>query len=124
MALAITFPFSSSACTKTQSFRRAALIAATVAFGCRFFSILAATRTWRAGVAKVRVQPDSEFNNPYSPQALASFGRAGTSASRVGFGISVYIPLGGNRAGTMSTYRNLFITFLLSGIWHGAAGHL
>jgi D-alanyl-lipoteichoic acid acyltransferase DltB (MBOAT superfamily) len=32
----------------------------------------------------------------------------------------VYIPLGGNRGGTLCTYRNLFLTFFISGIWHGA----
>ncbi|OGX05655.1 MAG: acyltransferase [Omnitrophica WOR_2 bacterium GWA2_47_8] len=33
----------------------------------------------------------------------------------------VYIPLGGNRRGTSATYRNLMITMLLGGLWHGAA---
>jgi hypothetical protein len=33
----------------------------------------------------------------------------------------VYIPLGGNRAGAWATRRNLLITFVISGIWHGAA---
>ena len=33
----------------------------------------------------------------------------------------VYIPLGGNRKGDVRTYVNLFIVFLLSGFWHGAA---
>ncbi len=33
----------------------------------------------------------------------------------------MYIPLGGNRQGRLLTYRNLFLTFFLSGIWHGAA---
>lgn len=32
----------------------------------------------------------------------------------------VYIPLGGNRRGKLINYRNLFIVFLISGIWHGA----
>ena len=32
----------------------------------------------------------------------------------------IYIPLGGNRKGRARTYLNLFITFLLGGIWHGA----
>jgi D-alanyl-lipoteichoic acid acyltransferase DltB (MBOAT superfamily) len=32
----------------------------------------------------------------------------------------LYIPLGGNRKGRVRTYFNLFITFLLGGIWHGA----
>ena len=33
----------------------------------------------------------------------------------------LYIPLGGNRGGTRATYRNLFLTMLLGGLWHGAA---
>lgn len=33
----------------------------------------------------------------------------------------LYIPLGGNRGGTWMTYRNLMITMLLGGLWHGAA---
>ena len=33
----------------------------------------------------------------------------------------LYIPLGGNRLGRLKTYRNLFLTMLLGGLWHGAA---
>jgi D-alanyl-lipoteichoic acid acyltransferase DltB (MBOAT superfamily) len=33
----------------------------------------------------------------------------------------LYIPLGGNRQGTVRTYRNLAVTMLLGGLWHGAA---
>jgi D-alanyl-lipoteichoic acid acyltransferase DltB (MBOAT superfamily) len=32
----------------------------------------------------------------------------------------LYIPLGGNRGGAIATYRNLFLTMLLGGLWHGA----
>lgn len=32
----------------------------------------------------------------------------------------IYIPLGGNRASNFKVYRNLFLTFLISGLWHGA----
>ena len=35
----------------------------------------------------------------------------------------LYIPLGGNRGGTWRTYRNLMLTMLLGGLWHGAAWH-
>jgi alginate O-acetyltransferase complex protein AlgI len=35
----------------------------------------------------------------------------------------VYIPLGGSRLSPFKTYRNLWVTFLLSGFWHGAAWH-
>src|SRR5262245_25174261 len=33
----------------------------------------------------------------------------------------LYIPLGGNRHGDVSRYRNLFLTMLLGGLWHGAS---
>jgi D-alanyl-lipoteichoic acid acyltransferase DltB (MBOAT superfamily) len=33
----------------------------------------------------------------------------------------LYVPLGGNRKGRWRTYRNLMITFVLGGLWHGAA---
>jgi len=33
----------------------------------------------------------------------------------------LYIPLGGNRHGTFNTYRNLMLTMLLGGLWHGAS---
>ena len=33
----------------------------------------------------------------------------------------LYVPLGGNQHGTVSTYRNLLITMLFGGLWHGAA---
>ncbi|MFN3960509.1 MAG: MBOAT family O-acyltransferase [Parvularculaceae bacterium] len=33
----------------------------------------------------------------------------------------LYVPLGGNRGGALLTYRNLFLTMLLGGLWHGAA---
>ena len=32
----------------------------------------------------------------------------------------LYIPLGGNRGGTLLTYRNLMLTMLIGGLWHGA----
>jgi len=33
----------------------------------------------------------------------------------------LYIPLGGNRHGKLKTYRNLMLTMLLGGLWHGAS---
>lgn len=35
----------------------------------------------------------------------------------------LYIPLGGNRGGTFKTCRNLMVTMLLGGLWHGASWH-
>lgn len=61
------------------------------------------------------------FNMPYLAKNPSDFwGRWHISLSSW-FKEYVYIPLGGSRAGKFKTYRNLFITMLLSGIWHGAS---
>jgi alginate O-acetyltransferase complex protein AlgI len=60
------------------------------------------------------------FNMPYLAKNPSDFwGRWHISLSSW-FKEYVYIPLGGSRDGKWKTYRNLFITMLLSGIWHGA----
>lgn len=60
------------------------------------------------------------FNMPYLAKNPSDFwGRWHISLSSW-FKEYVYIPLGGSRAGKWKTYCNLFITMLLSGIWHGA----
>ncbi|HYV28882.1 MAG TPA: MBOAT family O-acyltransferase, partial [Candidatus Eisenbacteria bacterium] len=60
------------------------------------------------------------FNNPYLATGLGEFWSRWHISLSSWFRDYVYIPLGGNRGGTWPTYRNLFITFFISGIWHGA----
>ena len=60
------------------------------------------------------------FNNPYLATGLGDFWSRWHISLSTWFRDYVYIPLGGNRRGTLATYGNLFITFLVSGIWHGA----
>lgn len=61
------------------------------------------------------------FNSPYKALTITDFwNRWHMTLSRF-FTRYVYIPLGGNRKGNARTYFNLFIVFLLSGFWHGAA---
>lgn len=61
------------------------------------------------------------FNSPYKSLTITEFwNRWHMTLSRF-FTRYVYIPLGGNRKGNIRTYVNLFIVFLLSGFWHGAA---
>ena len=54
-------------------------------------------------------------------QPAGTSGPAGTSASRTWLRDYLYIPLGGSRGGTLRTYRNLMLTMILGGLWHGAA---
>ncbi len=60
------------------------------------------------------------FNRPYSAVSITDFWRRWHMSLSRWFRDYVYIPLGGNRAGTATTYRNLLIIFVLTGFWHGA----
>ena len=60
------------------------------------------------------------FNYPYMSRTITDFWRRWHISLSSWFRDYVYIPLGGNRKGTYYTYRNLFLVFLLTGIWHGA----
>jgi D-alanyl-lipoteichoic acid acyltransferase DltB (MBOAT superfamily) len=61
------------------------------------------------------------FNNPYLAAGLGEFWQRWHISLSTWFRDYVYIPLGGNRRGSLATYRNLLVTFVISGIWHGAA---
>lgn len=61
------------------------------------------------------------FNYPYVSKSIQEFWRRWHISLSSWFKDYVYIPLGGNRAGTLKTYRNLIIVFLLTGFWHGAS---
>ncbi|WP_455542983.1 MBOAT family O-acyltransferase [Intestinibacter sp.] len=61
------------------------------------------------------------FNSPYKSASIKEFwGRWHMTLGRA-LANFVYYPLGGNRKGKLKTYRNLFITFFVSGLWHGAS---
>jgi len=60
------------------------------------------------------------FNSPYKARNIQDFWARWHMTLSRWLKEYLYIPLGGNRKGSMRTYRNLFLTFLLGGIWHGA----
>ena len=61
------------------------------------------------------------FHYPYVAQSLTEFWRRWHMTLSAWFREYVYIPLGGNRRGRWRTYRNLLITWALTGLWHGDA---
>ncbi|MBW8039547.1 MAG: MBOAT family protein [Planctomycetes bacterium] len=61
------------------------------------------------------------FNNPYLAASLGDFWSRWHISLSSWFKDYVYIPLGGNRRGKFNTYRNMFLTMVISGLWHGAA---
>lgn len=60
------------------------------------------------------------FFSPYKATSIQDFWRRWHITLSRFLRDYLYIPLGGNRKGEIRTYSNLFITFLLGGIWHGA----
>ena len=61
------------------------------------------------------------FDTPYFSQSVAEFWRRWHISLSTWFRDYVYIPLGGNRKGTIRKYVNLMIVFAVSGLWHGAS---
>ena len=61
------------------------------------------------------------FNRPYRSLSIREFWRRWHITLSRFLRDYLYIPLGGNRGGRLRTARNLMITMLLGGLWHGAA---
>lgn len=60
------------------------------------------------------------FNTPYFATSIKDFWRRWHISLSSWFRDYVYIPLGGSRCGKLRKYFNLMVTFLVSGLWHGA----
>lgn len=60
------------------------------------------------------------FRRLYFATSVTDFWRRWHISLSTWFRDDVYIPLGGNRKGKKKTYRNLILTFGVSGLWHGA----
>ena len=61
------------------------------------------------------------FRQPYRAQSVTEFWRRWHMTLTRWFRDYLYVPLGGNRRGLIRTLLNLWIVFLLCGLWHGAA---
>jgi len=105
-----------------REFQAPALLLATFLFAWQiYFDFSGYTDMARGAARMLGIRLMLNFNNPYLATSLGEFwGRWHISLSSW-FKDYVYIPLGGNRKGKVNTYRNIFLTMVLSGLWHGAA---
>lgn len=62
----------------------------------------------------------NNFNRPYFSASITEFWRRWHISLSIWLKDYIYIPLGGNRCSKLRNYGNILITFLISGIWHGA----
>ncbi len=63
------------------------------------------------------------FNRPYSATSIKEFWGKWHMSFSGWLKDYIYIPLGGNRKGIVRKYFNILVTFLVSGLWHGAGFH-
>lgn len=99
------------------------IIMASVLFAVQIYCDFAGYSTIAIGAAKILgFQLMENFDCPYFSLSIGEFWRRWHISLSSWFRDYLYIPLGGNRKGTVIKYRNLMIVFLVSGLWHGAAG--
>lgn len=97
------------------------IIIATICFAIQLYCDFSAYSDIAIGAARVvGFTLMTNFKSPYYSLTVAEFWRRWHISLSSWFKDYVYIPLGGNRKGKLVKYRNLLITFAISGLWHGA----
>jgi alginate O-acetyltransferase complex protein AlgI len=111
-------PYVNEVFNHPQQYEGLSLILATVFFSFQIYYDFSGYSDIAIGSARVMgVELMTNFNHPYFANSISDFWRRWHISLSTWFRDYVYILLGGNRT---NHYRNIIITFLLSGLWHGA----
>jgi alginate O-acetyltransferase complex protein AlgI len=102
-------------------FNSLSLIIATVFFSFQIFCDFSGYSDMAIGIARVMgFKLMTNFNKPYHAKSLHEFWQRWHISLSTWFRDYLYISLGGNRVSIPRWYFNLFIVFLVSGLWHGS----
>lgn len=97
------------------------LFVASLCYSLQIYGDFAGYSLMAIGVAKVLgFDLINNFNRPYFATSITDFWHRWHISLSIWLRDYVYIPLGGSRCSKLRTYWNIFATFLVSGIWHGA----
>lgn len=97
------------------------LILATVLFAFQIYCDFSGYSDIAIGSAEIMgFRLMNNFKRPYFSKSILEFWRRWHISLSTWFRDYLYIPLGGNRVPKLRLYSNLFIVFILSGLWHGA----
>lgn len=103
------------------SYKGMTLLLATLFFSIQIYCDFSGYSDIAIGTAKMLdIDLMENFKCPYLSASVKEFWNRWHISLSSWFRDYIYIPLGGNRCSKLKHYRNLFITFLLSGLWHGA----
>lgn len=98
------------------------LILATILFSVQIYCDFSGYSDIAVGSARLLgIDLMENFRSPYMARSVKEFWRRWHISLSRWFTDYVYIPLGGSRCSRWRHLRNLVITFLLSGLWHGAS---
>lgn len=97
------------------------LVLASLFFAIQIYCDFSGYSEIAIGTAKMLgINLMTNFKSPYFSQSVKEFWSRWHISLSTWFRDYIYIPLGGNRVGKMRQSINLMITFLVSGLWHGA----
>jgi D-alanyl-lipoteichoic acid acyltransferase DltB (MBOAT superfamily) len=98
------------------------LLISVWAFGLQIYGDFSGYSSIARGTAKLLgIDLMVNFRQPYLSPNITEFWRTWHISLSTWLRDYLYIPLGGNRGSPLQTYRNLMLTMLLGGLWHGAA---
>ena len=98
------------------------LVAACYAFALQIYGDFSGYTDIARGSARLLgIELIHNFDQPYLSPNITDFWRRWHISLSTWLRDYLYIPLGGNRGRPATTYRNLMLTMLLGGLWHGAA---
>ncbi|MFO7653519.1 MAG: MBOAT family protein [Candidatus Krumholzibacteriia bacterium] len=104
-----------------SSFGGAALITASILFAVQIYCDFSGYSDIAIGTARIMgFDLMTNFRQPYFASSIREFWQRWHISLSTWFRDYVYIPLGGSRNGAVLTYANLLVTFIISGLWHGA----
>ena len=107
--------------TDPTQFSRFDLVMAVYAYAIQIYADFSAYTDIAIGVAALMgYRFPQNFNQPYRALGIGDFWRRWHMTLSAWLRDYLYIPLGGNRGGKLMTARNLLLTMLLGGLWHGA----
>lgn len=98
------------------------ILLATILYSFQIYCDFAGYSLLSIGVAKAMgYDVIQNFDRPYMAKSITEFWKRWHISLTRWLTDYIYIPLGGSRCSKFKTYRNIMVTFLVSGLWHGAS---
>lgn len=114
-------PYVKNVFEQPQEFQGFSLVIASIFFSIQIYCDFSGYSDIAIGVSKLfGINLMKNFDSPYFSKSLREFWNRWHISLSTWFRDYVYIPMGGNRVGKLRHCFNLLITFMISGLWHGA----